>query len=60
MVARGVVVIGGGQAGFQVAASLRRNGFAEPIRIVAEEPGLPYQRPHLSNMPVPLAQASAG
>jgi 3-phenylpropionate/trans-cinnamate dioxygenase ferredoxin reductase subunit len=48
MVARGVVVIGGGQAGFQVAATLRRNGFAEPIRIVAEEPGLPYQRPPLS------------
>ena len=44
----GVVIIGGGQAGFQTAASLRAEGFEEPITIVGEEPGVPYQRPPLS------------
>lgn len=45
---RGVVVAGGGQAGFQVAASLRQGGYDGPVTIVAEEPRLPYQRPPLS------------
>ncbi|TXM92767.1 NAD(P)-binding protein [Methylobacterium sp. WL30] len=44
----GLVVVGGGQAGFQVAASLREAGFADPVTIVGDEPGLPYQRPPLS------------
>ncbi|MCE7030522.1 NAD(P)/FAD-dependent oxidoreductase [Jiella avicenniae] len=44
----GVVVAGGGQAGFQVAASLRQGGYGGPVTIVAEEPRLPYQRPPLS------------
>ncbi len=44
----GIVVIGAGQAGFQVAASLRDNGYGGPIRIVGDEDGLPYQRPPLS------------
>ena len=44
----GVVVVGGGQAGFQVAASLREAGFADAVTIVGDEPGLPYQRPPLS------------
>ena len=44
----GLVVVGGGQAGFQVAASLREAGFSEPVTIVGDEPGLPYQRPPLS------------
>lgn len=43
-----VVIIGGGQAGFQVAASLRQEGYAGQITIVGDEPGLPYQRPPLS------------
>src|SRR2546429_681640 len=43
-----VLVIGAGQAGFQVAASLREKGFAGPIRLIGDEPGLPYQRPPLS------------
>ncbi len=43
-----MVIIGGGQAGFQTAASLRAEGFEEPITIVGEEPGVPYQRPPLS------------
>ncbi|GAA1125614.1 NAD(P)/FAD-dependent oxidoreductase [Citricoccus alkalitolerans] len=45
---RGVVIIGGGQAGLQAAASLRSEGFDGKVTIVAEEPGLPYQRPPLS------------
>jgi 3-phenylpropionate/trans-cinnamate dioxygenase ferredoxin reductase subunit len=44
----GVVIVGAGQAGFQVAASLRMEGYQEPIALVGEEPGLPYQRPPLS------------
>ncbi|TXM66437.1 FAD-dependent oxidoreductase, partial [Methylobacterium sp. WL120] len=44
----GLVVVGGGQAGFQVAASLREAGFVDPVTIVGDEPGLPYQRPPLS------------
>lgn len=44
----GVVIIGGGQAGLQAAASLRSEGFTGEVTIVAEEPGLPYQRPPLS------------
>jgi 3-phenylpropionate/trans-cinnamate dioxygenase ferredoxin reductase component len=43
-----VVVVGAGQAGQQVAASLRQEGFAGSIVLVGDEPGLPYQRPPLS------------
>jgi 3-phenylpropionate/trans-cinnamate dioxygenase ferredoxin reductase subunit len=43
-----VLVIGTGQAAFQVAASLREKGFAGRIRLAGDEPGLPYQRPPLS------------
>ncbi|MBS7542185.1 NAD(P)/FAD-dependent oxidoreductase [Ancylobacter oerskovii] len=43
-----VVVIGAGQAGFQLAASLREAGYEEPITLVGDEPVLPYQRPPLS------------
>lgn len=43
-----VVIIGGGQAGYQTAASLRQQGFAGKVTIVNNEPGLPYQRPPLS------------
>ncbi|MDF2999105.1 MAG: pyridine nucleotide-disulfide oxidoreductase, partial [Xanthobacteraceae bacterium] len=44
----GIVIIGGGQGGYQLAASLREAGYAETITLVGEEPGLPYQRPPLS------------
>jgi 3-phenylpropionate/trans-cinnamate dioxygenase ferredoxin reductase subunit len=44
----GVVIVGGGQAGFQVAASLRAGGYAGPIRICSAENHPPYQRPPLS------------
>lgn len=48
MASRGVVVIGGGQAGFQLAASLRERGYQEPVAIVCGEAFAPYQRPPLS------------
>jgi 3-phenylpropionate/trans-cinnamate dioxygenase ferredoxin reductase subunit len=44
----GVVIVGGGQAGFQTADSLRQEGFDGPIAIIGEEPHAPYQRPPLS------------
>ena len=43
-----ILVIGAGQAGCQVAVSLREKGFAGRIRLIGDEPGLPYQRPPLS------------
>jgi 3-phenylpropionate/trans-cinnamate dioxygenase ferredoxin reductase subunit len=43
-----VLIVGSGQAGFQVAASLRDNGYDGRIILVGDEPGLPYQRPPLS------------
>ncbi|WP_375409311.1 NAD(P)/FAD-dependent oxidoreductase [uncultured Methylobacterium sp.] len=44
----GIVILGAGQAGFQVAASLREGGFVDPVTLIGDEPGLPYQRPPLS------------
>lgn len=44
----GVLIVGSGQGGFQVAASLREEGHAGPVTLVGEEPGVPYQRPPLS------------
>lgn len=43
-----VVIIGAGQAGFQVAASLRQGGFAGSVTIIGDEDNIPYQRPPLS------------
>jgi len=48
MMVQTVVIAGTGQGGFQVAASLRQDGFEGRIVMVGEEPGLPYQRPPLS------------
>ncbi len=48
MTSDGVVIVGAGQAGFQVAASLRAEGYSEPIALIGDEPSLPYQRPPLS------------
>jgi 3-phenylpropionate/trans-cinnamate dioxygenase ferredoxin reductase subunit len=44
----GTVIVGTGQAGFQTAASLRAEGYQEPITLVGEESDIPYQRPPLS------------
>ncbi len=43
-----ITVIGGGQAASQLVASLRQEGFTGGIRLIGEEPHLPYQRPPLS------------
>src|SRR5262245_28452467 len=43
-----VVIIGAGQAGLQLAASLRSGGHTGPIDLVSAELHLPYQRPPLS------------
>lgn len=43
-----VVIVGAGQAGLQVAVSLRTGGFQGGIVLIGKEPHLPYQRPPLS------------
>ena len=48
MTLRTVVIVGAGQGGFQVAASLRDEKFDGRIVTVGDEPELPYQRPPLS------------
>ena len=42
------VIVGGGHAGGQAAASLRQEGYQGPVVLLAEEPHAPYQRPPLS------------
>lgn len=44
----GVVIVGGGQAGSQAAASLRERGYQGALTIIGAERQLPYQRPPLS------------
>lgn len=44
----GVVIVGAGQAGFQVASSLRMEGYEGPVTLLGDEPNIPYQRPPLS------------
>ncbi len=46
--AKAIAIIGAGQAGFQVAASLRQEGHTGSITLIGDEAGLPYQRPPLS------------
>lgn len=43
-----VVIIGAGQTGVQVAASLRNQGYHQSITLLSNEQELPYQRPPLS------------
>ncbi len=47
-VAPGVVIVGAGHAGFQLAASLRQHGYEGRVTLIGDEPDLPYQRPPLS------------
>lgn len=44
----GLVIVGGSYAASQIAVSAREHGYARPIRILSDEPSLPYQRPPLS------------
>lgn len=48
MTERGVVVIGGGQAGASCVFRLRARGYEGPVTLVCGEPEPPYQRPPLS------------
>ncbi|MGO4384536.1 NAD(P)/FAD-dependent oxidoreductase [Specibacter sp. RAF43] len=46
--APGMVIIGGGLTGATAAETLRKEGYAGAVTIVADEPEIPYQRPPLS------------
>jgi 3-phenylpropionate/trans-cinnamate dioxygenase ferredoxin reductase subunit len=46
--APGIVIVGAGQAGAQLAISLRQGGCDSPITLLGDEPEPPYQRPPLS------------
>ena len=43
-----IVIVGGGHAAGQGAASLRQSGYEGKLVIVCDEPHIPYQRPPLS------------
>src|SRR5712664_3929409 len=43
-----IVIVGGGLAGGNAAATLREEGFAGPVVIISREPGVPFGRPPLS------------
>lgn len=43
-----IVIIGAGQAGLQLASSLRDERYQGRITLIGDEPALPYQRPPLS------------
>ena len=45
---KGIVIVGGGHGGSQVAASLRSDGYDGPLTLVTAERDIPYQRPPLS------------
>lgn len=45
---QGLVILGASYAGVQAGISAREKGYQAPIRIVADELHLPYQRPPLS------------
>jgi 3-phenylpropionate/trans-cinnamate dioxygenase ferredoxin reductase component len=43
-----IVIIGGGMAGGNAAATLRDEGFSGPVVLLSREPGVPFGRPPLS------------
>src|SRR5215471_21804992 len=43
-----IVIIGGGLAGGNAAATLRDEGFPGPVVLISPEPGVPFGRPPLS------------
>ncbi len=43
-----IVIIGGGMAGGNAAATLRDEGFSGPVVLISREPGVPFGRPPLS------------
>ncbi|WP_063886908.1 NAD(P)/FAD-dependent oxidoreductase [Rhodococcus sp. LB1] len=54
----GVLIVGGGHAGVQIAASLREAGYADRITLVNGEPHRPYDRPSLSKEALDDASAA--
>tara|TARA_A100001011_G_scaffold393294_1_gene482830 strand:- start:312 stop:1526 length:1215 start_codon:yes stop_codon:yes gene_type:complete len=44
----GIVIVGGGQAGFSAASTLRKFKYDEEIMLICDELSIPYQRPPLS------------
>lgn len=48
MMAHGALIVGAGQAGLQLAVSLRDHGYDGPVTLVGDEGSYPYQRPPLS------------
>jgi len=44
----GIVIVGGGHGGSQIAASLRSEGYEGRVTLVSAETDIPYQRPPLS------------
>jgi 3-phenylpropionate/trans-cinnamate dioxygenase ferredoxin reductase subunit len=43
-----ILIVGAGQAGVQIAESLRQDGYEGELLLLGTEPHLPYQRPPLS------------
>ncbi len=43
-----IVIIGGGLAGGNAAATLRDEGFSGPVVLIGREPGVPFGRPPMS------------
>jgi 3-phenylpropionate/trans-cinnamate dioxygenase ferredoxin reductase subunit len=43
-----IVIVGGGLAGGNAAATLREEGFPGPVVLISDEPGIPFGRPPLS------------
>ena len=48
MSGKGIVIVGGGHGGSQLAASLRSEGYDGPLTLITAERDVPYQRPPLS------------
>lgn len=44
----GILILGAGEAGLQLAVSLRQKGYTDPVTLIGAEDQPPYQRPPLS------------
>jgi 3-phenylpropionate/trans-cinnamate dioxygenase ferredoxin reductase subunit len=55
-----IVIIGGGLAGGNAAATLRDEGFPGPVVLISREPGVPFGRPPLSKTYLRSEEALAG
>lgn len=54
----GIVIIGAGHAGVQLAASLRDAGYTSDIRLLSGDPDFPYHKPPLSKSYMATEDAS--